>query len=346
MSISTDQAAAVPFHLSLNVCDLGRSVEFFRRLFDREPAKQLSDYAKFEIENPPLVLSLEPNGAAAGIQLNHLGIRLPNSEQLVELQQRLELAGISCAREDGVECCYARQTKFWITDPDRNLWEIYTIEENLDHRGLGQLPVVEHPLKQSRRSPAPAIWVHRLGEAVPDRLIIESRGVDQVVLEGSFNDDLPDERRQHLLAEARRILRPGGQLSFHGLSADRSIANIRGRLPGPAAAVECVPSISELIAALESAGFEEIHFTKLGEAACFTIDGIGLRETRVVACSPCEPSASSHHAVLYKGPFRLLQDDRGRTFARGQWVSVDRDRWERLRASPVGEHFLFRNSCD
>ena len=53
---------AVRFHLSLNVADLPRSVAFYRKLFGIEPAKQRPDYAKFEPDNPPLVLSLEPNG--------------------------------------------------------------------------------------------------------------------------------------------------------------------------------------------------------------------------------------------------------------------------------------------
>src|SRR5262245_20518221 len=49
---SAASAAATPFHLSLNVADLERSVDFFRRLFALAPAKQRDDYAKFEVANP------------------------------------------------------------------------------------------------------------------------------------------------------------------------------------------------------------------------------------------------------------------------------------------------------
>ena len=48
---STD---VVRFHLSLNVDDLARSVAFFEILFDARPAKLAGDYAKFEIDEPPL----------------------------------------------------------------------------------------------------------------------------------------------------------------------------------------------------------------------------------------------------------------------------------------------------
>jgi catechol 2,3-dioxygenase-like lactoylglutathione lyase family enzyme len=138
VSTALPMTASVRFHLSLNVSNLERSIAFYRILFGLEPAKKRVDYAKFELEDPPLVLSLEPTPRPSGGPLNHLGFRMPDSAALVAMQQRLELAGIRSQREQGVECCYARQTKFWVTDPDRTLWEIYTLEEDLDHRGAGQ----------------------------------------------------------------------------------------------------------------------------------------------------------------------------------------------------------------
>ncbi|HTU91973.1 MAG TPA: ArsI/CadI family heavy metal resistance metalloenzyme [Gemmataceae bacterium] len=138
MSISLAITPAIRFHLSLNVANLERSVAFYRILFGSEPAKCRSDYAKFELDDPPLVLSLEPTPRGAGGALNHLGFRMPDSAGLVAVQMRLERAGIHTQRQEGVECCYARQTKFWVTDPDQTLWEIYTLDEDIDHRGAGQ----------------------------------------------------------------------------------------------------------------------------------------------------------------------------------------------------------------
>ena len=50
----------VKFHLSLNSSDLRRSIDFYRVLFDREPTKSQADYAKFEVDEPPLIMSLIP----------------------------------------------------------------------------------------------------------------------------------------------------------------------------------------------------------------------------------------------------------------------------------------------
>ena len=139
MTMSLTVAPAVRFHLSLNVASLEKSVAFYRILFGIEPAKHYADYAKFELDDPPLVLSLEPSSRGKGGVLNHLGFRAPDASFLVAIQRRLEAAGIHTQRKEGVECCYARQTKFWVTDPDATLWEIYTLEEDLEHRGVGQI---------------------------------------------------------------------------------------------------------------------------------------------------------------------------------------------------------------
>jgi catechol 2,3-dioxygenase-like lactoylglutathione lyase family enzyme len=138
MTLALPIAPAIRFHLSLNVADLDRSVAFYRILFGREPAKCRTDYAKFELDDPPLVLSLEPNATGGGGVLNHLGFRMPDAAALVAVQIRLEKAGIRTRREEGIECCYARQTKFWVLDPEQTLWEIYTLDEDIDHRGTGQ----------------------------------------------------------------------------------------------------------------------------------------------------------------------------------------------------------------
>src|SRR5262245_46083924 len=237
---ASETKQATRFHLSLNVGDLNRAIEFFRAFFGVEPAKCRADYAKFELNDPPLVLSLEPFKATPGGNLNHLGFRLPDSAALVDVQRRLELAGISTRREEGVECCYARQTKFWVHDPDGNMWEVYTLDEDLDHRGDGHLPLAP-PSAEREQGPSQAIWTHRLGDKFSARLPILGETVDRVVLEGTFNERLDEGEQLRRLAEIRRILRPGGVVHLHMLTANQPLRDQPWRLPGPAAPVQSVP---------------------------------------------------------------------------------------------------------
>src|SRR5262245_51509923 len=159
--IATTPATA--FHIGLYVAELERSVAFYRALLGAAPVRWVEEFARFELEEPALVLVLHPSPQAGGGPLNHLGLRLGDAAKLVDVQRRLEEAGIATQRQEGVECCYARQTKFWATDPDRTLWEIYTLEEDIDHSGFDDPPAPADP-------PPEQVWEHRLTDALPDRV--------------------------------------------------------------------------------------------------------------------------------------------------------------------------------
>jgi catechol 2,3-dioxygenase-like lactoylglutathione lyase family enzyme len=333
---------AIRFHLSLNVTNLGRSVAFYRTLFGIEPAKERPDYAKFELAEPPLVLSLEPNQHATGGALNHLGFRLPDSPALVEFQSRLEAAGISTRREEGVECCYARQTKFWVTDPDRTLWEIYVLEDDIDHRGAGQ--TLEAMLHDAKHEAEPITWQHRLGDPVPERIPLADGTASEVLLLGTMNSVLPDGSVEHLAREAYRVLSPGGRIVLHNLVADRSFPNGFPGLGGPAAAVERVPLESEPVRALETAGFVGVALSKFGSAPCFQLDGVQMREMMLQATKPSGQGVTGHRAIVYRGPFPQVTDEDGTVFRRGERVTVNAAAAERLSSGPYADHFTLLTS--
>ena len=278
-SALTSQAGA-RFHLSLNVADLSNSIAFFQTFFGCEAAKCRADYAKFELSDPPLVLSLEPYRAPPGGNLNHVGFRVEGSAALVEVQRRLELAGISTLREAGVECCYSRQTKFWVHDPDGNMWEVYALDEDLEHRGDGQLPVVDTAAPDA---PAGAIWNHQLGQPFPAKLPILDGTVDLVRLQGMLNERLSPGEIERRLREVLRILKPGGRVQMHLLTADRDLGEQTLRLPGPAAAVQHVPVDSAMLQLLAASGFSEPRYSFRATSPCFRVGEAELRETRIEA---------------------------------------------------------------
>lgn len=116
-------------HLALDVPDLDGAVAFYRTLFGRGPDKLRDEYARFDLDNPPVVFSL--NKAERG-GVSHLGIRTANREDLAERTKALEAASIPVAPEEGVTCCYAVQDKGWVSDPIGLSWEVYTVLEDSD----------------------------------------------------------------------------------------------------------------------------------------------------------------------------------------------------------------------
>jgi catechol 2,3-dioxygenase-like lactoylglutathione lyase family enzyme len=337
MAIALPVTSGIRFHLSLNVADLARSVDFYRILFGSEPAKRRPDYAKFELDDPPLVLSLEPTPRSAGGRLNHLGFRMADAAALVAMQERLERAGIRSQREEGVECCYARQTKFWVQDPDSTLWEIYTLEGDIDHRGAGQsLEAVFQPGERNVQS-APVVWEHRLGEAIPSPLPLADNTADEIRLRGTLNLPLSGDVPGRLMREAYRALKPGGRLFVHVLVGDRSLE--RPQLPGPAAAVQHVPEQSWPVGLLEQGGFQRVHMVKFDAKPCFERQGVAMRELQLEG-SKGKAGNGSAGSVLYRGPFRQVVDDSGMVFTRAQWTSVPAAAADWLRQGEAKESFV------
>jgi catechol 2,3-dioxygenase-like lactoylglutathione lyase family enzyme len=328
------------FHTSLNVSDLERSIAFYRVLLGTEPAKVRRDYAKFELAEPPLVLSLIPGRSGGSGNLNHVGLRVRNAEELVEIQRRLEAAGLHTEREEGVECCYARQTKFWISDPDRALWEIYVFHDDIDDRGSASSPRVEPIQLSPASSRAPIAWEHRLRDQIPSRIPRDDNTVHEVRLEGSINAAPDTDNRPGILAESLRVLRPGAAIYVHGLAGDRP-SRSNPALPGPAAAVQHVPATSEVVDDLVRAGFVEIQIEKLSETAYFVVDGVPMRELRIVARKPGHrPRTATHHAV-YLGPMGQVIDDFGNVFRRGVLTPLNVHDWQMLSKGALRSSFLF-----
>jgi catechol 2,3-dioxygenase-like lactoylglutathione lyase family enzyme len=112
--------------LALNVTDIDEAVGFYSKLFGTEPAKRRPGYANFAVADPPLKLVLVEGSGAAGT-VNHLGVEVETTDEVTEAHRRLSGDGLETTSEDEVTCCYAVQDKVWVTAPDGESWEVYTV---------------------------------------------------------------------------------------------------------------------------------------------------------------------------------------------------------------------------
>jgi catechol 2,3-dioxygenase-like lactoylglutathione lyase family enzyme len=324
------------FHLSLLVANLERSLAFYRVLFNCEPAKAYpGDYAEFELADPPLLLALtQCPGRTPGGALNHVGLRFTSESAVTNVEQRLQAAGMATRHEESVACCYARQTKCWATDPDHNLWEIYVLFHDLDHNGYGGRVA---PPVEPEAEPV-SVWEHKLGDPIPDRAAFPDASVDEARLSGSFNAALPPGELSALLAEARRVLRPGGKVVVQGLVSAEPFPGTPD-LPGLASKIRSVPLEHEPMEALRQAGFTDVFFQQNGDIKCFKLAGVEFRKVRLLGRQPNAASGEATHAVLYKGPLSQVTADDGTVYRRGEEVAVTARVLQQLRQGPAAGQF-------
>jgi catechol 2,3-dioxygenase-like lactoylglutathione lyase family enzyme len=117
--------------LALNVADLDAAVDFYRRMFGVEVHKRRTGYANFVVADPPLKLVLfeAPN---APQQLNHLGVELRSTDEVMAAAERFERAGLAAHTSEQELCCHAVQDKVYVHAPDVPLghWEFYTVVDD------------------------------------------------------------------------------------------------------------------------------------------------------------------------------------------------------------------------
>ena len=129
-------------HLAITVSDVERATPFYRALLDAEPAKERPGYVKFEPDDPGIVLTLIQGERGDGLgAFNHGGIKVSSTDAVLATRLRLKQAGLATFDEMDTECCYARQDKIWVKDPDGTPWEVFTVLEDVEHAG----PATELP---------------------------------------------------------------------------------------------------------------------------------------------------------------------------------------------------------
>ncbi|MDB5140465.1 MAG: hypothetical protein JWR12_2381 [Mucilaginibacter sp.] len=119
-------------HVSLYVGDMVQTINFYNSFFGRSPVKIRKGYIKYVLDEPSLIISFVENAERVQQNFGHLGFQV---ETIDELNNRLEIAqkaGLLTREEIGTNCCFAKQDKFWVVDPDGIQWEVYYFHEDAE----------------------------------------------------------------------------------------------------------------------------------------------------------------------------------------------------------------------
>lgn len=138
-------------HLSINVRSLKKSVEFYSKVFGVKPQKKSATYAKFDLKELSLNFSMHEvvDGRIAS-RVNHLGIEVMSVKEVEKWHKKITKNKIKTLTEEGTDCCFALQDKFWFQDPDGNSWEVFFVHKQLPV--LGAEP--PHQIKKIKKGEA------------------------------------------------------------------------------------------------------------------------------------------------------------------------------------------------
>ncbi len=160
----------------------------------------------------------------------------------------------------------------------------------------------------------------RLRAAAP---LIPDASVD-VIISNCVLNLVPEEDREQLFREMFRVLKRGGRVAISDITSDEPVPESMKRDPelwsGCIAGAFHEPAF---LAAFERAGFYGITLDNYDAQPWKTIRGIEFRSVTVTARKGKQGPCWEHNqAVIYKGPWRRVEDDDGHSFVRGQRMAV------------------------
>lgn len=143
-------------HVSLYVSNIEKTVNFYTSFFGQEPDKVKPHYAKYILESPSLIISFVENPERVQENFGHLGFQVETEEELNIRLWKAKEKKLVAKEETGTNCCYAKQDKFWVNDPDGVQWEVYYFHEDVEfndpHYEMNETKACCMPEEKEKRS--------------------------------------------------------------------------------------------------------------------------------------------------------------------------------------------------
>jgi arsenite methyltransferase len=170
--------------------------------------------------------------------------------------------------------------------------------------------------------------------------LVCDNSVDVVVSNCVLNLVKPEDKRQ-LFGEIFRVLRRGGRAVISDVVCDEDVPD--HLLRDPKLWSGCISGAFRedlFLREFEEAGFHGITILSRGEEPWRTVEGIEFRSMTVAAYKGKQgPCLDQKHAVVYRGPFRLVEDDDGHVLHRGVRTAVCEKTFRILSQEPYRDHF-------
>jgi arsenite methyltransferase len=173
-----------------------------------------------------------------------------------------------------------------------------------------------------------------------DHPLVPDESVDCVISNCVLNL-VRTQDRAPLFAEIFRVLRGGGRVAISDIVADEDVPEHLRR--DPQLWSGCISGAyreDRFLKALEDAGFHGVRIARRPPEPWRTVEGIEFRSLTVLASKGKQgPCLDRNQAVVYKGPFKKVEDDDGHVYRRGERMAVCDKTFHRLGREPYAGMF-------
>ena len=125
-------------HISLTAEDLDAASAFYTALFDHSPTLEREGYLQWLLDEPRVNFVVEKGCGTPG--LSHLGVQAESEGELDTQFARVANTRAAVLDEGETQCCYARSTKSWTSDPSGIRWESFLTHERTGDYGQAFVP--------------------------------------------------------------------------------------------------------------------------------------------------------------------------------------------------------------
>jgi SAM-dependent methyltransferase len=194
----------------------------------------------------------------------------------------------------------------------------------------------EYPIQGDADLTALEATLERLRADAP---VVADDSIDVVLARGVLSQMTPATARA-MFAEIFRVLRRGGRVLLSGAASDEDVPErLRTHPTLAAAGITGTVREDEIMQALESASFYGSQIVERSAAPRWTVEGIELRDLVVIAYKGKEgPCWECNQALIYRGPFKRVEDDDGHVLYRGVRMAVCEKTFRIFSQQPYRDH--------
>jgi len=198
--------------------------------------------------------------------------------------------------------------------------------------------LADHPVRQASDLAAFDACRERLRAESP---LVASGSVDLVVSNCVLN--LVRERdRQSMIREIHRVLAPGGRIAISDIVSDEVVPE--ALRADPTLWSGCISGAFQeraLLEALAEAGFQGIRIDEWRDEPFAVVEGIEFRSLTVTARKVADgPCLEANQAIVYRGPWKRVEDDDGHVLVRGERTAVCAKTFGILTAEPYRDELV------